>query len=217
MLKTNIKVSSITNLTDARYFAAREVRWMGFCLDENAENYIPPHIFKAIVEWVDGPQIVGEFGLMPAAEIRNMAAKLDLQIVQLDFLAGVDVAQDLTGEFEIIKEIVVEPASDEATLAAWMEQFASFCDYFILDFEKNNFSKNDLESGAPVSMNFLKQIFQKYKCLLAIRESAENMEWLTDALRPHGLSLRGGGEEKTGFKSFDNLDEIFEKLELEDA
>jgi len=34
-------------------------------------------------------------------------------------------------------------------------------------------------------------------------------------LQPYGLSIKGGEEEKVGFKSFDEVDEIFEVLTTE--
>jgi phosphoribosylanthranilate isomerase len=73
MLKTQVKASSITNLTDARYFAAWEVKWLGFNLDANAEDYIEPVKMKAMKEWVDGVEVVAEFGMQTASEIKQLA------------------------------------------------------------------------------------------------------------------------------------------------
>jgi len=50
MLKIKVKASQITNLTDARYFAAWEVEWLGFNFDEGSAHYIPPVEMKAIKE-----------------------------------------------------------------------------------------------------------------------------------------------------------------------
>ena len=56
-----IKASKIENLTDARYFAAQGVEYLGFDLtniEENQEKYRTIH---AIKEWVEGVQFVGEY------------------------------------------------------------------------------------------------------------------------------------------------------------
>ena len=52
-------IGSITNLTDARYFSAWEVEWLGFNLSQGEENAISPLQVAAMREWVEGPKIVG--------------------------------------------------------------------------------------------------------------------------------------------------------------
>ncbi len=71
MLKTLVKASNITNLTDARYFSALEVEWLGYHLEKGAETYIEPQNIIAIKEWVEGPKTVGEFGLQSKADFRE--------------------------------------------------------------------------------------------------------------------------------------------------
>jgi len=83
MLKLSVKASQITNLTDARYFAAREVEWLGFNLDTGSENAIPPQQISAIKEWVEGPKIVVEFGLQSPDEIKQAVDYFDLDAIQV--------------------------------------------------------------------------------------------------------------------------------------
>ena len=61
MLKIKVKASQITNLTDARYFAAKEVEWLSFDFTEGSSTYIDPMKARAMFDWVEGPCIVGEF------------------------------------------------------------------------------------------------------------------------------------------------------------
>ena len=56
-----IKASRITNLTDARYFAARDAAFLGFILEPGADGYLDPVFMQAMREWVEGPKIIGEF------------------------------------------------------------------------------------------------------------------------------------------------------------
>ena len=79
MLKTKILAGSITNLTDARYFAAWEVEWMGFNLNASEETFMPPAQVMAIKEWVEGPNILGEFGLHSAEEIKHLVVTVALE------------------------------------------------------------------------------------------------------------------------------------------
>ncbi len=82
MLRTKVKASSVTNLTDARYFAAWEVYWLGFDLDPHSERHVSPTAFEAIREWVDGVEVTGEFNLQSPEEIREAVEVLRLDAVQ---------------------------------------------------------------------------------------------------------------------------------------
>ena len=37
---------------------------------------------------------------------------------------------------------------------------------------------------------------------------------LIEEVRPYGISVQGGAEEKVGFKSYDELDVFFDQLEI---
>ena len=56
-----IKASRLTNLTDARYFAAKDVQFLGFNLEAGTPGHLDPMYMRAIREWVQGPVILGEF------------------------------------------------------------------------------------------------------------------------------------------------------------
>jgi phosphoribosylanthranilate isomerase len=57
-----LKISAITNLTDARYFSAIGAHYLGFCFDVLNENNISIAKAKEIINWLHEPVIVGEFG-----------------------------------------------------------------------------------------------------------------------------------------------------------
>ncbi len=71
-----IKANSIQNLTDARYFAAWNVTWMGFSLEPGSEQYCAPQDVQEIKGWLVGPQFVGEFGLSQTAKEIRAAVEL---------------------------------------------------------------------------------------------------------------------------------------------
>ena len=77
MLKIKVKASSIANLTDARYFAARGVEWLGFPLGGGGDG-LDLATVKAMSEWVDGVVFVGEFNLSTADEIRRVSSLLEM-------------------------------------------------------------------------------------------------------------------------------------------
>ena len=53
MLKTNIFAGGITNLTDARYFAARGAQYLSFNLDKGTALNISPEKTAAIKDKID--------------------------------------------------------------------------------------------------------------------------------------------------------------------
>lgn len=213
MLKTQVKASSITNLTDARYFAAWEVKWLGFNLDTHDDNYIQPVVMKAIKEWVDGVEVVGEFGMQSAEEILAAANLLELDVVQVGpfvELSTVELLSDLT----VIKEIIIETTTAEIEIATVIQDFAPFCQYMIIDFEKNGITYQDLKDGTSISLDFLSAICKKNEIILSIDCPSEELNELLENIQPAGLRVKGGEEEQVGMKSYDELDDFFEAIEI---
>lgn len=198
-----VKASSITNLTDARYFAAREVAYLGFNLEENSGDYLDPMDMKAIREWVQGPKIVGEFNRTPASVVREAAAFFGLEAVQVPLL---DNLHDLAG-LEVI--LYLPGTEDPATLAPVLHRVAPVVACFLLDF-----STPELTTALQgVQSDAWKNLFAQYSVLLDVQLPADALPALLHKLNPAGLALRGGGEERAGVKSFEEIDAIFEVLE----
>lgn len=71
-LKTTVKVSHISNLSDARYCAGMGVQMLGFQVIPGSEHYMPPERFQDIRGWISGPSIIAElYGLSTRAEITS--------------------------------------------------------------------------------------------------------------------------------------------------
>lgn len=207
-----IKATSINNLTDARYFAAWNVEWLGFSLELGHSNYTRPQDVKEIKEWLVGPKIVGEFGLaQTVSEIQASISLLNLDAVQLSMYTSDSVAKELTGT-TLFKEWVLEDLNTLADFAAKCQVLAEEVDYFYLDLEKNGIGWEDLKSNNE-ALKLLQELCQEYAILISINCPSEAIKTFLDTVQPYGISFQGGEEEKTGVKSFDDLDEIFETLE----
>lgn len=137
MLKTKVKASAVTNLTDARYFAAWEVEWLGFNLDTGAADYIPPANMEAIREWVDGVKILGEFNLQATDEILGAVDMLKLDAVQVGMFADLQTLKALhEAEVPVIQEMVVQDLSELNAIETQMKANEDQVQYFVLDFAK---------------------------------------------------------------------------------
>ena len=68
----------------------------------------------------------------------------------------------------------------------------------------------------PFRWEFLQKTCAQYPIILDLECSHEEVEAVLSTLNPAGLNLTGDEEEKVGFKSFDELDEILDRLEVEE-
>lgn len=211
MLKTKVKASAVTNLTDARYFAAWEVEWLGFNLDTGAENYIPPTNMEAIREWVDGVKILGEFNLQPADEILSAVEILHLDAVQVGMFADLQTIKALhQAGVPVIQEMVVQDLSELDAIETQMKANEDQVQFFVVDFAKNSIKWADIQAYA---LGQLREFSEEFPILLSLDFPAGQVESVLETTGVAGISVRGGEEEKVGYKSFDELDDLFEALE----
>lgn len=199
-----IKASAITNLTDARYFAAKAVDFLGFNLEEGTPGYLDPLYMKAIREWVQGPKITGEFDRTPAATVREAAGFYGLDAVQVTRADDLDLLEGL-------EVILYLPA--KADVAGVRSAFGavSGVSYFLLDFSQIPEAEKVLLENAGA----WRQLFAGFPTLLQLNVPAAALNDLLNALQPAGLALRGGEEETVGVKSFDEIDAVFETLGMD--
>ena len=214
MLKTKVKASSINNLTDARYFAAWGVEWLGFNFDEGAENYLKVSDAKTISEWVDGVKLVGEFSYHKIDEIKAAIELLQLDVVQLGPFTPEHYLKTLQEEIPIIQEIIIDPTVTTSAIMGQLKASAPYVEHFLLDFEKNKIDWEELQSGKNFPSRILSEICETFSCIISIEIAANSLSELLKVINPTGLSFKGGQEEKIGFKSFEELDEIFEEIEI---
>lgn len=214
MLKTKVKASSLSNLTDARYFAAFEVNWLGFNLSAGDADYCPPQTAAEIREWVDGVEIVAEFGIEDLDEIRPALDLIRPDGVQVGMFASSATIMALSREAQVFQEIVPDLPFNGRDLQILMDQNAAFVRYFLLNFDKAGISWQDIRNGHPFGPEVLQGICEHYPVLLGLAMSPDDALEALSQLPAQGLSIRGGSEEKTGFKSFDELDPLLEALSL---
>lgn len=72
-LKSLVKVSHLSNLSDARYCAGMGVDMLGFSAVPGAPHYLTPSTFQDIRGWVAGPRITAEiYSASSVAEIESV-------------------------------------------------------------------------------------------------------------------------------------------------
>jgi len=195
MLKTKVKISKVNNLTDARYFAAMGADFLGFCCNTGTEMYCAPARIKEITEWVAGPEFVLEFdGWQQEADI------LELLTTDLGQAVHFGAFATYTSPFglPVFKDFILENI-DESDFEG--------VDFPVIRSEKNYSQLTDREVAKIKALAAQKKVF------LDIPFEAKHLAEILENLDICGLILRGGEEEKTGIKSFEELDSIFEILQ----
>lgn len=199
-----IKASRITNLTDARYFAAKEVDFLGFNLEEGTEGYLDPMYMKAIREWVEGPRITGEFSRASPAYIREAVPFFGLDAVQVTAAYADQLAQ-----FEGL-ELIVEFSEEDLNDWSLAERAAPFASCFLANLR---WTPHLLAPNLSETARRLRDWCAAWPVLIQTDAPAAQMPDLLAALQPAGLGLVGGEEERIGVKSFDEIEAIFDLLE----
>ena len=216
MLKTLVKASSIGNLTDARYFAAWEVNWLGFCLDPSSPDFISPGQLSAIRDWVDGVGLVGEFGSQTLPEIAQTTETLQFDAIQLSRPLPAEWLPDLP-KVPIIQQMVLSHDISTESLRAQLMAYGPYVSYFLLDFTHHGLTWEEImEEHSALPVGLLRSFSSDFPILLAFDWTPDNIEEILFHVAPSGISIKGGAEEKTGVKSFEQADRLFELLRVEE-
>ena len=89
-LKTFVKISNVTNLSDARYCAGMMVDVIGFSIDSTSGSYVSEEDFKEITDWVAGVSFAGEFHGADEVSIKETIKKYPVDYVEIDNLGLVE-------------------------------------------------------------------------------------------------------------------------------
>lgn len=200
-----IKASRITSLTDARYFAAKNVQFLGFNLEMGTPGYLDPMYMRAIREWVQGPLIVGEYATTPVAEVREAATFFGLDAVQVT----ADYLPELVHLATIPILLAVDADQEVTRVEALFRQAAPYVEHFIVQVS----AKNNVESSFGDQAEFWKSMCAQHSVLLHWDGMPGDLPTLLDIWPLAGLSLMGGNEQQVGVKSFAEMEEIFDWLE----
>lgn len=195
MPKIKIKASSITNLTDARYFAAMLVDFLGFELDLSHDSRISPEEFHGIKSWVEGPKIVAQVGKTPADLIYEVYAAEDFDVV------GCHIDHQDFQQKDRILQFTPNSIQDLAH-----QNFATEKVYHL---DLSNIDENQLYQG-----QLLRELCSQHSLFISAPNHEQYSRILIEEIKPFGIDVKGGAEEKVGFKSFDELDVFFEHLEI---
>lgn len=202
-LKTEVKVSHISNLSDARYCAGMGVRYLGFSLNSNSEHYVDPETLKTFKEWIVGPIIVGELSnLEPfikdksrlqedidCIEISEPSFVIEAAKINLPVILKLDIAR-----FQSVQEL-------EITMTGLKDSVL----FFLMEKSTSSLIQNE----------DIKDLAARFKIMIGFGIDKQNIHTWIDGTDVFGISLKGGTEIKPGFKDYDELANILEEIEVD--
>jgi len=202
-LKTIVKVSNITNLSDARYCAGMGVDMLGFFVEEDSEHYVSPQTYAEIIGWLSGVEFVAEFTKANLQEINRILANYPVHAIQTEneeVLAQL-LANKQNYEIETLPIKILFRAKNINTLQEIAPRYNSVVTLFVLALD-------------AYEMQIIKPLAEKHTILLENVDSLAEIEKLLNDTNVKGFVLQGGKEIAPGLKDFDNLAEILEGLEI---
>jgi len=204
-LRTFVKISGITNLSDARYCAGMYVNLIGFALEEHSEKHVSPAQFQEITGWVSGLEFVGEFGDTPAEDaleiLKNYPSITWVEHTRIDDLIKLHKA----GYNPIYKNDLSEVKHMEEYVATKLKEEQIL---FHITSNDDPLTASDIE--------VISKLTKTCEVILGAGLSADNVNNLIETLKLKGIVLEGGEEIKPGLKDFEELADILEVLEIED-
>ena len=89
-LSTFVKISSVSNLSDARYCSGMGVDLLGFGLNPAKEDAVSPELFLEISNWVSGVRFVGEFDHLSSEDVVSLLQQLPLDFIETTNLEEIE-------------------------------------------------------------------------------------------------------------------------------
>lgn len=206
-LRTTVKVGSINNLSDARYCAGMGVDILGFCFETEDDKFVEPTIFLSISEWLSGVEYMAEFPTYTAQKIEESLEKYEkVQHLQIGNVTDLPLLEKR--DTPITLSLNASNYSSLGDIADVLQQYHQQVTFFVLE------NPHELPH---LTLSDALHLAEQYAVLLGFGITSENVLSLVDNSAIEGIALKGGDEIKPGYKDFDDLAEILEVLEVDEA
>lgn len=205
-LKTFVKISDISNLSDARYCAGMGVDVLGFRLDPDDPNSVDTTKFKNITEWIAGVGFAGEFYQSDVQTVIDVAKRYHLSYLQIIPANFTQEIIDL--KIPLIIEINLANNSSEEALRDFMNSALPYVEFFLIH--------ADNDELAEKFMPTIKKLATKFPLLLGCGIKQDNINEMIATTSIKGIAMKGSEEIKPGFKDYDELADILQEIEEEE-
>ncbi len=196
-LKYFVHVSSISNLSDARYCSGMMVDSLGYNLDENSNNILSIDSVKEISQWVNGVKFIAEFYNSSEEHINKILENEIFDAIQLNIENKIKNIN-----FNDSKVLILISNPNEIN-----ENTNKFLD--------ENFPKTEtliIDNLSSESINNLGYLDRKYMLIINPYEDISSLISKLEK-KNFGLLLKGSSEIRPGLKDYDSLSEFLESID----
>jgi len=195
-------LNSVNNLSDARYAAGMGVDLMGFEVEEGADRYVSPDLFKAITGWLSGIQTVACVSVLNSESLVFIQEQFQPDFIQFESVEG--ISQSDLSEIACIQKIIIPQGRELDALVQIKQQMYDEANFILLELSDWTEWKNNKE--------IISQVNCQHTILWALPIEIEDVA-LLQSLDLKGIALKGGDEHRPGWKDLDELIDILEALE----
>ena len=197
-LKTFVKISNVSSLSDARYCAGMMVDLLGFNIDPSSENKILSTDYYEITKWISGVSFVGEF---ENADKDNICWALDEYAIDYIQIADLSAAEtvSLLGK-PLIFKLSIETREDLNRLKSELSYLDRIVQIVVI------------RSSNPELFDAIDTQIIRYNANLKLLKGF-GLAANNHLAEFSGLEMEATKEEKPGFKNYGKVMDILELIE----
>ena len=197
-LKTFVKISNISNLSDARYCSGMMVDVLGFNIDATTENFVSDGDFAEITDWVAGVEFAGEFSTNSIDEIKEGLKNYRIDYIQISHLEIVEKV-GLLGK-PVIFKLHINSENDLSKLKSKLSYLDELAKMVIIKSEEA-----DLHDRIDAQVGY-------YNGNLRILKGY-GIEVSEELGKFPGLELEASEEDRPGYKDYGQIMDVLEVIE----
>ena len=186
-----LKISTLTNLQDARYSAALGFDMLSFSLERGSDKKLPAPSVWSMVQWLDGPEFVLELNLESLDELQDLPFEPDYLSFPLEewspYLWNYGSAVILRGD----------ASADVGALSGLLSAHN----------DKGKSLKFELSLPDPEALAAFREIFPHLLVHFPSLDIAETFI-RSQKEKPFGISFREEAEEEPNLLHYERLDEL---------
>jgi phosphoribosylanthranilate isomerase len=207
-----IKICGITNLADARAASDAGADLLGFVFFPQSPRYVEPEGARRIVDGLknhgSASEVAGVFVDEPLEYVRRIMDQVGLDWVQLHGAEPPEMLGELMPR--VYKALRPRDAADAAAqISTYRAILGKNSPAFVVDaFEAARFGG----TGRCADWSLAAQIATEFPILLAGGLSALNVDAAIHSVRPWGVDVSSGVEDRPGIKNHKKLREFIETV-----
>ncbi len=198
-LKTFVKVSNISSLSDARYCAGMGVDILGFNIDPRCDTKIKPKDYTEIAEWVAGVQFAGEFNESNLEDIKNAMKDYHTDFIEVTNIELIEPIGSLSKP--IIYKTTINSDEELIDLKSSLSYLDDLVQIVVIKSLKSEL------------FPLINQEIQCYNGKLRLLKGYHTSATDEDLQKFPGLELEATKEERPGFQEYGEIMDMLEAIE----